>query len=170
MTQLLWHTIADSTGSLLGILDEEKDDRWKSRFGFIYQMRNTEDNYVCYPTLQLWPGAAWVNNAGLIQGQDAGNGAPYYIAFEPWSVMNGGTYRPGYIMGQCATSAGTPLVGAVVVLALTSTDQYVSNGTTDGNGNYMLPTPFTGQNHYVYANYASGVAVGASINTLTPNF
>ena len=63
----------------------------------------------------------------------------------------------------------TALAAAVVELYLTSTNQLVSSGVTNTAGYYFLPTPYAGQNHFIYANYNSGQYVGASVNTLTPN-
>lgn len=170
MTQFLWHTIVDPTGNLLGILDEEKDDRWKSGIFYNYQLRHCDVVYAKNTYLALWPCSMWINNVSPIIGQDLQDGTSHHAAFEHWTVNPAGTYRPGYVVGQCTTAGGIPLAGAVVVLALTSTDQYVSSGITDSNGNYMLPSSFAAQNHYVYANYSSGTYVGASVNTLTPNF
>jgi hypothetical protein len=100
-------------------------------------------------------------------GQDTAQGG----LFEPSAVFNGGAYRPGYLVGKCTMADGTTaLAAASVDLFLTSTNQFVSSGQTDPNGNYMLPTPFLAQNHYIYANYSNSTFVGASANTLLPNF
>lgn len=171
MTQFLWHTIQDPSGNWLGIMDEEKDDRWKSSVFFNYQLRHIDVTFAKYPYFVLWPpGTMFANSISPVLGQDLADGTPHQAAFEHWTVNPSGTYRPGYIVGQCVNAALTPLSGATVVLALTATDQFVSSGVTDANGNYMLPTSFAAQNHYIYANYGSGTFTGASVNTLVPNF
>jgi hypothetical protein len=170
MTHLLWHVIGDPSVNQLGILDEEKDDRYTPSFNWNYRMRTCDTEYFTGTNLNLWTASYFasgdpLNGIAYIVGQDMIDGSWY----EPWSLYNSGTNRPSFVIGNVQLGGGSPLAAANVDLFLTSTNQFVSSGITDTNGNYMLPTPFAGQNHYVYANYAN-VYVGSSINTLTPNF
>jgi hypothetical protein len=168
MSYFLWHVIADMSANTLGILDEEKTDMTTPRMAWCYQMRTpafSVDQYGFFsgwtfskglggdPTVQMW-----------IFGQD---GSDRY-QFEPYMDVFGGTYRPNFIHGVCVDGSGSPLAAATLELFLTATDVFVSRVTTDSNGIYSLPTGFTGQNHYIVANYGPNTLVGASVNTLQP--
>jgi hypothetical protein len=96
-----------------------------------------------------------------------GDGATWW---EPLALSSGGSFRPGYITGTVTDGNGAPLTGVALNLFLTSNEAFVSSGVSDGLGNYILPTPYAGQNHFIWANYGAGTLVGGSVDTLTPNF
>ena len=173
MSYFLWHTIADPSANMLGILDEEHDDRYKLQFNWNYQLRDDSGQSAKSLFIGLWPtsslmGGDPLNVSGAIStlGMDAANVSGVY---EPRSNTNTGTARYSFVMGNVQFS-GSGLASVTLDLFLASTNQLVSTGATDTNGNYMLPTPYAGQNHYIYANYSGGTYVGASVATLLPNF
>ncbi len=168
----MWNQIASISMNTIAVTDEERTDLWLPQILFNYRLRNVGAEYYQNPFFRLWTASKFqggdpVNGTPYLTGQDEGDGN----AYEPWNVFSGGTNRPGYLMGQCTMLDGvTALAAASVDLFLTATNQFVVNGVTDQNGNYMLPTPFLAQAHYIYANYSNGTYVGASVNTLIPNF
>jgi hypothetical protein len=170
MSSFLWHTIADTTGSFLGIHDEDKSDLYKSRFDYAYQMRRPGAIVSKSGYTEKWPRSRGLSGDPSVSlypfGQDAAEGGLY----EPVTVTDSGFSRPYFVMGRVVDTGGNPLAAATVNLYLSSTEAFVSSGITNQNGNYQLPTPFAGQNHFVYANYAGNTYVGASADTLTPNF
>lgn len=167
-----WTQVIQVSTNTLGIMDEEKTDLTIPQIWWNYRLRAVGAELFQNPFFRLWPTSKFmsgdpVNGVPYLTGLDGVDGA----AYEPWSVFAGGAFRPGYLMGQCTLSDGvTALAAATVDLFLTATNQLVANGVTDQNGYYMLPTPFLAQTHYIYANYSNGTYVGASINTLIPNF
>lgn len=156
--------------------DEEKSDLFKQTMPYNYNMRNSENwPFVSALWQGCWPSSAFISGdqsweAGPMFGSDLSTGNGWNTAWELPSCSMGGMHRDYFVMGNVTGPAGTPLAACNVELFLTSTNAYVSQGTTDSNGNYMLATPFTGAQHFIYANYANGTYVGSSGNTLTPNF
>lgn len=165
MSYLLWHTINDISTNCLSINDEQRSDVTKLEFGYDYHLRTPESAMPL--TLYLgWPYSSWVGGQSAVLGANNSDRAP----FESINASIGGMSRQSFVMGQVTDPNGNLLGLCVVDLYLTSTAAFVSGGTTDINGYYMLPTPFAAQNHFIYCNYNNGQYVGASVNTLTPNF
>lgn len=173
MSYFLWHNIGDMSGSWLGILDEEKCDLYKPRFGFNYQHRSNDTIVPDTPFLELWPCSAFASGdqtqGYYMLGGDQAAADCGWSAWEPWSASSGGSHKDYFVQGVVTDNSGNPLASAAVSMFLTATDAFVARGQTDQNGNFSLPSPFGGQSHYIVANYASGTYVGASVNTLTPN-
>lgn len=168
MSSFLWHTIADTSANMLRVFDEDNSDLWISRYGYVYQMRGARSNRDHANFYTLWPRSKQMagdpSAPGFLGGQDAADGG----LFEPITAIEGGSSRGYFIHGVCVDGSGAPLAAAVVELFLTSTDTKIAQGTTDSNGIYSLGTPYTGQNHYIVANYGPNTYVGASVNTLQP--
>lgn len=170
MSSFLWHTIADTTANLLAVTDSDMHDLYKARYNWSYQQRGP--GAIVQPGLwrTLWPQPRSISGTpdvcDNIFGQDAVDGG----IFEPISVTDSGMSRPSFVMGRCVDSGGNGIATANLDLFLTATKAWVSSGISDQNGYYQLPTPYAGQAHEIYANYAGGTYTGASVSTLTPNF
>lgn len=167
MSYFLWHTIVDTTANQLAIHDREEHDLYRGRHYWSYQLRNPQFNRDRGLWTALWPRSKMIEGdptAGVIIGADISDGGVY----EPLSFKEGGSARYYFIHGVCVDGSSNPLAGCTLYLYLTSTRAYVSSGQTDSNGIYSLGTPFTGQNHFVVANYGPNSLVGSSINTLQP--
>jgi hypothetical protein len=165
MSYFLWHVIADMSGNWFSILDEQKSDLTKPEYSFDNQLR-----FVSYAVRQSlsdgWPASDFSNvNTGFLGGDNSTESL-----FEQPSASVGGMSRQSFVIGSVLSPTGLPIGSCVVMLYLASTGQLVFSGVTDPNGNYMLPTPYAGQNHFIYANYNSGQYIGSSVSTLTPNF
>jgi len=167
VSSFLWHTIVDTMANMLSIPDRGESDLTNPRFYFDYQMRGARVTRDRYGFTSLWPRSRMMMgnpDDDLILGVDTSEGGRY----EPMNFTETGSQRGYFIHGMCVDGAGSPLAAAIVELYLTATDAFVSQGQTDSNGIYSLPTPYTGQNHKIYANYGPNTLVGASIDTLTP--
>jgi hypothetical protein len=167
----LWHTIADTTANRLGILDEEKTNLDKAAYNYTYRQRTPSSTWTRVPWMGIWSTTRFAGGdptvSPYIGGQDMGDGAAWW---EPLALSSGGSYRPGYIVGTVVDNNSNTLSGVALNLFLASTEVLVSSGVSDGLGNYMLPTPYAGQAHFIWAEYGAGTLVGGSVDTLTPNF
>lgn len=170
MSSFLWHTIADTSANLLAVTDSDMHDLYKARHNWSYQQRGP--GAIVNPGLwrTLWPQPRAMSGApdvcDNIFGQDIADGGLY----EPISVTDSGCSRPYFVMGRCVDASGNALAAVNLDIYLTAGHVYVASGITDQNGYYQLPTSYAAQAHTIYANYASGTYVGASVSTLTPNF
>jgi len=169
MSSFLWNVIpANGNSNLMNISDEEKSDIASSRFNWNYRMRTPStvvDGYGHF--------SGWSHSKGLsgdpsvptyIFGQDGSDRA----AFEMYSNVFGGTFRPWYVRGLCQDGSSNALAAVDLDMFLTGTKILVASGITDQNGFYSLPSINFGVDHEIYANYANGTLVGASVDTLQP--
>lgn len=169
----LGNTIAANNGfyASLKVHDEETSRLGNPRYTFNYRMRNQQTTDATVDFTTLWPSSAFCG--------DTGNGYSYFgnnnnggwnVAFEESDYGNGGAYEPLHVTGQTLNSLGAPLPGVTVLLFLTATNAFVGQVTSDANGNYAAPTPWTGQNHFVVAYLAGSPDVaGTTIDELTPS-
>lgn len=156
----------------LQLHDDDRSDLFRVRHNWSYQRRGQgsgardRENFF----------SGWGRSRGVssdagtwgIFGQDNTDGGLY----EPIQVVDGGIWRPWFVKGLCTDGAGNPLAAVQVELFTAGTlgvvaETYVGDGITDQNGYYSIPTSRSpGQNFIVYANYASGTYVGASVATV----
>lgn len=167
MSMFLWHTIVDTEANRLRVADEDNNDLYKPRFDWSYRGRNFNRADNDYGWISRWPRSRMTMgdpSDDLILGVESSEGG----RFEPLNFSDTGSSRMYFIHGVVVDGSGTPLAGAVLDLFLTASDTLVTTGGTDSNGIYSLGTPYTGQQHYIVANYGPNTLVGASVNTLTP--
>ena len=146
----------------LGVFDEDSGGLYRSKFGWSYRQRGASDNFS--PDFFLAWTVPYFNEDDF-----AGSQGPLRAnSWEPWSDAVGGMTRPYFINGRTLDSNGNP-VAATVQGFVTSTGTFVGVVGSDSNGNYSLPTLFTGSNHYLVA-YRAGSpdTAGTTVNTLTP--
>ena len=153
----------------LAIHDEDKSDLHEPRYNWTYQMRNAKQaGGGGWGWMELWPTSRGMSGDPTQSlyafGQDAGEGG----RFEWQPSISRGMIRPYFIRGQVKDAGGTAVTGCNVQAYLTATDQYVGATYTDSNGNYELPTIFTGQAHYCVAYNDGNNQAGTTINTLMP--
>jgi hypothetical protein len=168
MSSLLWHTFASVYANRTVIADEDGNDLYSPRYQWSYQMRGPSKVADGYGFFSGWPASRGMSGDPSVPMYPVGNDAGECTAFEPFSLPVGGTYRPWYMRGQCKDGSGSPVAAANLDMFLTGTKVLVSSGISDQNGYYELPSPYFGVNHEIYANYANGVLVGATVNTLQP--
>ena len=107
---------------------------------------------TCY-----WPGGASI---------DGGDGSvrPEVWAAPPWTT-SGANGRLGFV-GVTRDVYGSALGDCTVRCSRTSTNELVSQVTSDANGNYIATTPYN-DGHYLVVHKTSTVA-GASVDNLIP--
>jgi hypothetical protein len=106
------------------------------------------------------------NSAGMFFNNDNQSSGRY----EAESTEITGGQQQLKIRGNTLNSAGTALGSCIVMGYVTSTNTFVGQCTSDSGGYYELPTPYTGQNHYIVAYQVGSPSVaGTSLNTLTPS-
>ena len=174
MSTMIWGVGSPVTvdTSIFTYRDSDHSDFYHPRYGYSYWGRNQSAWSTQNPYFDLWPSS---------RGMSGDPTAPLYLlggnqeifsgtsgSFEPTSVIDGGTYRPYYIHGLVVDGSSNPLAAADLDLFLTATDTRIISGISDQNGIYSLPSIYTGQNHYIVANYGPNTYVGASVNTLQP--
>jgi len=152
---------------VLGIHDEEKDDRFDARPPYVYRKSSNGFSYDGYGHFTQWPASRGICGDAISYWATA-DVCTARSGYEVWNGAVGGSARGYFITGKCFDGSNNPLGGATLDLFLTASDLKVNSGTTDSNGVYSIATPYTGQNHYVVANYGPNTLVGASIDTLQP--
>lgn len=168
MSSFLWHVIVDPTANRLHIADADDYDLYSVRFDYSYQGRHPAHfagNGQSF--FRGWPSSKGMCNGdnSWMFGLDASTSET--DGYEPSNVMDGGTYRPWFIRGRCTDNNGAALAACDVEVYTAVTDIYQSKGITDQNGYYMLPVQFgPGTSFIVYANYANGTYVGATVATV----
>jgi hypothetical protein len=90
--------------------------------------------------------------------------------YEPTSVAESGTQSIKFILGQCVDGSGNPAAGAVVQAFRTSDDAFAGEvNSTATDGQFIVPTPFVGANHYLVAYKPGSPDIGGTtVNTLVP--
>jgi hypothetical protein len=74
-----------------------------------------------------------------------------------------------FVNGQIVDTLGVAVTGVTCLLFRASDSLFVSSGISDASGNYQLPTPYIGVNHFVVAQLdAAQDVAGATIGNLVP--
>jgi len=168
MSSLLWNVFGFPTGSMMAIFDEEKSDIASTRYNWNYQMRTPSTSVDLYPFFSGWSYSKGMSGDPSVPTYLFGQDAIDRVAFEMYSNVFAGNTRPWYIRGQCLDGASGPVAGVNLDMFLKGTKVLVASGVSDQNGFYSLPSFYFGLDHEIYANYANGTLVGASVNTLEP--
>ena len=105
-----------------------------------------------------WPGAASI--AGGEEGMLAGEG----WSLPSWTT-SGANGRLGFV-GVTRDANGSAIGDCTVRCFRTSSNELVSQVTSDANGNYIATTPYN-DGHYIVVHKSSTVA-GASVDNLIP--
>lgn len=113
-------------------------------------------SYAC----QWWPGG------GAVEGGDESALSAARWG-DPW-VTSGSNGRLGFV-GYTRDAFGSPLGGCTVRCFRTSTNELVSQVTSDTNGQYIATTPY-GDAHYltVHNSTVTPAVAGASVDSLLP--
>lgn len=114
---------------------------------------------------QFWPGARGLGGGALLgDGGDVNVMNPAY--WEPPEVTRGCSSRWG-VIGVARDQYGSIIVGMTMKLYRTSTDEMVSTIVSDGNGAYLLTTPYYPDAHYIVG-YKAGFPdiYGTTVNTI----
>jgi hypothetical protein len=151
------------------IPDEEKTELWGARFDYAYRMRGPK--FVDKPNnfATAWPfsrGMTGDPSTAVMLGNENLSGASG--TFEISNLGLSGNYRPYYVKGLCQDGSANAISSVNLDMFLTGTKTLVASGISDQAGYYSLPSIYFGLPHEIYANYASGTLVGASVNTLIP--
>jgi hypothetical protein len=154
--------------NFFAISDEERGGLWRAQDNYIWYRRNPE-----FPPgggfFDLWPAAfgSTVDLCGII-GMDIVSMAAQ-ASFETPRVGDGGKQAWYFIKGQVLNASAVPQTGVIVRGFRTSDNAYIGATTSDVNGNYMLPTPYSGVSHFIVA-YEAGAPdiAGTTVNNLTP--
>lgn len=121
---------------------------------------------------QIWPTSRFSGsdyNGGLF-GQDATTTGKYGIQDRGYGYDESGNASRLKLRGTTRDQYGNPLGSCIVQGYLTVNDLFVFQVTSDAAGYYELPTPYSGQQHYIVAYLAGSPDVaGTSVNTLTPS-
>ena len=141
------------------------------------------DNEDAFPTPVLWSFdwravieaagfvSPWWPAAGLLigPGADAGFDALAQVPAKHSDMWRsfGANGRLGFV-GVTRDQYGSPLGGCRVRCFLTATTELVSDVVSDGNGNYLATTPYTGAHFIVVHRSGSPDVAGASVDTLQP--
>lgn len=155
-------------GCMYVVREEERTDLWNPRYQSSYQYRHINNNFEQYGFFAGWPASKAMSGDGssnLVLGADAQQMSGL---FEPWSLVDGGNYRPFYIHGVCRDGSAVPLGGAILTFFITSTKALVGTCQTDTNGIYSMPTVNFGIAHFAYANYGPDTLLGGTVDTLIP--
>jgi hypothetical protein len=74
-----------------------------------------------------------------------------------------------FVNGRIVDTGATPVSGVTCFLFRASDELFVSQGISDGDGYYSLPTPYSGVNHFVVAQLdAAQDIAGATIGNIVP--
>jgi hypothetical protein len=117
-----------------------------------------------------WATPWWPRSGNLMGGWDgvAENQlmtvAPWWG--EPWT-RSGCNGRLGFV-GYTRDANGSILGGCTVRCFVTSTNELVSQVTSDANGFYIATTPYSTAHYLVVHKTGSPDVAGASVDTLTP--
>lgn len=167
MSYYLGTGAAMQQGAVLAIYDEERGPFVAApAYGWVYRLRTPQLDAVLFyqwPQSRMSSGdpTSCLSADGVCSGRTGGW----------WDVPDqgfGGMTRPYFINGQTLSAGGSP-VAATVQGFTTVGDIYVGEVGSDSNGNYSLPTLYTGNTHYLVA-YLTGSpdTAGTTVNTLTP--
>lgn len=151
------------------LFDEDKDDRYSTRqYGYMGRGAASREQFGFGEIKARWPSRSGfvVDPASAFSLNDT---ASHPGDFSPWLVADGGSQAQKFIMGTTKDASSNIIGGAIVQSFVTSTDAYVSETTSDGNGRYESPTTNAGVAHYLVAYIAgSPDRAGTTVNTLIP--
>lgn len=160
---------ADAGHSIFSISDEDRSELYQSRFFYSYQQRGFHSSITKHEFFSLWPRSYFAcgdpTAPAAYLGQDQSDIGGQYEFGNVYECA-GSSVRFYFMRGLVTDSSSNIYAGANVFMFLTSTNQLVSSGVSDQNGNYSLPTPYNAA-HYVVAQY-SNTLVGTTLNTITP--
>lgn len=150
--------------------DEDRSTLWRRDWNYYQRAPTTMPEYGSGSFEGRWPsrGGFQTDPAGgvSVMGDAGSHNAGDYAN---WEAQYGGTQTQKFIMGTTKDANSNIIGGAVVQSFVTSTDAYVSETTSDGNGRYESPTTNVGVAHYLVA-YIVGAPdrAGTTVDTLIP--
>jgi len=164
MTSFLVTTSASTPGWTYHLRDDQSLCAEWSANGDLYLPRLwdniPDDDYLFYAFFENeW----WPSRSGMVGGEGAVGG-------ERWwghpNTRSGCNARLG-ITGITRDQYGSPLGFCTVKMFLTSNDGLVSSVVSDGNGVYLITTPYYPDTHYLVV-YKTGSpdTFGTTVNTL----
>jgi hypothetical protein len=116
--------------------------------------------------VQTYQTAWWPGNRGFFGGQGVDMSCLYPVQRWQYYLAQGSMGRFG-IRGTTRDRYGSALAGVTVKLFKTATDEKVAEVVSDGNGAFLVTTPYYPDAHYM-VQYKAGTpdVFGSSPNTL----
>ncbi len=149
----------------LGIFDDDRGALYRASNDWSPRLRGQQTNRG-FRFFELWRTTRLSDDLGDMAGMD-------WDDTSRWGTGNygdGGARGSYYIKGSVVDVNDTPQTGVLVSAFRTADNVYVASVYSDSNGNYSVPTPYSGSSHFIvaYLDTASDL-VGTTVNNLTPS-